>query len=102
MFMSDSIPPDERTRKSQLSSETSESSQAKQARMVASTRSRAMRVGTCVGVSHERHDCASHSRAFLASHGASTGSVFAMAFMRAMACPALSNATGLMRGMSPL
>src|SRR5580698_6332107 len=101
MFISDSMPFEARIRNSQLSSDTSDRSQAKQARMVASTRSRAIRVGTCDGVSQDRHDSASHLAAFLASHGASTGSVLAMAFMREMAWAALMRATGLMRGMSP-
>ena len=101
MFMSDSIPPAERARKSQLSSETSERSAAKQARTVASIRSRANRVGTRPALSQARTDSASHSAALGASHGASTGTFLAMAFMRAMAWPALSSATGLIRGMSP-
>ena len=101
MFMRDSIPPAERARKSQLSSETSESSAAKQARTVASTRSRANLVGTWPAVSQARTESASHSAAFGASHGASTGTLLAMAFIRAMAWAALSSATGLIRGMSP-
>ena len=101
MDMSASTLPAERTRKSQLSSETSERSDAKQARTVASIRSRARRVGTCVLESQARTDWASHWGAFGASHGASTGTFLAMAFMREMAWAALSSATGLIRGMSP-
>jgi hypothetical protein len=101
MFISDSMPPAERTRKSQLRSETSDRSVAKHARTAASIRSRASRVGTCVGLSQARTERASQSAAFGASHGASTGTSLAMAFRRAMAWAALSSATGLIRGMSP-
>jgi hypothetical protein len=101
MDMSASTVPAERTRKSQLSSETSERSDAKQARTVASIRSRARRVGTCFLDSQARTDWASHCGAFGASHGASTGSFLAMAFKREIARAALNNAMGLMRGMSP-
>ena len=89
MFMSDSTPSAERTRKSQLRRETSDSSAAKQARTVASTRSRASRVGTWPAVSQARTESASQAAALGASQGASTGTFLAMAFMRAMAWAAL-------------
>ena len=54
MVISDSTPPAERARKSQLRSDTSERSAAKHARTVASMRSRASRVGTRAGLSHAR------------------------------------------------
>ena len=82
MFISDSTPPAERTRKSQLRKDTSESSAAKQARTVAAMRSRARRVGMRAALSHARTDTASQAAAFGASQGASTGIFFAMAFMR--------------------
>ena len=101
MVMSDSTPPAERARKSQLSSDTSERSEAKHARTVASMRSRPSRVGTRVRLSHARTDTASHRAALGASQGASTGTFLAMAFIRAMPCAALTSATGLIRGISP-
>ena len=45
-------------------------------------------------------DSGAAGRAIVPS-GASTGTFLAIAFIRAMACPALTSATGLMRGMSP-
>ena len=100
--MSASTPPAERTRNSQLRSETSERSQAKQARIVASTRSRASFVGTRAGESQlPRRTARPRCAARRACQGASTGTLFAMAFIRAMAWPALASAAGLMRGMSP-
>ncbi len=78
MFISGSTPPAERTRNSQHKSDTSDVSQAKQARTVASRRSRPSRVGTREGVIQARTDRASHAAARGASHGASTGTLWAM------------------------
>src|SRR6516164_4956308 len=101
MFIRDSTPPAELTSRSQLSIETSDRSQVKQARTVASTRSRASLVGTRAAVSQERTDCASHSAAREASHGAVGETFLAMELILATACPALTSASGLILGMSP-
>ncbi len=46
-------------------------------------------MGTLAGLSQPRTETASHEAARRAFQGASSGTFFAMAFMRAMACPAL-------------